>query len=195
MRTVGKLAPIAFTEYYQKEGKTERPHGSRDDVLAESENLGNYAVSHDFRWLNRSPRMHKLLTGPLMAGHIPDREEKIKNAICFFAFEHERLAHRPLTHTSLYKYLAFLDYASIEETGRPALGLLYLSRVRHPLPIGTFARLAKLKKDRFVFLRRGGGGYLVKARGEPDVSYFSPLELKGDEETRRDSRAQVREGV
>jgi hypothetical protein len=113
-----------------------------------------------------------------MAGNIPDREEKIKNAICFFAFEHERLAHRPLTHTSLYKYLAFLDYASIEEIGRPALGLLYLSRVRHPLPIGTFARLAKLKKDRFVFLRRGGGRYLVKATGEPDVSYFSPLELR-----------------
>ncbi|MGA2106654.1 MAG: hypothetical protein ABSH25_03335 [Syntrophorhabdales bacterium] len=113
-----------------------------------------------------------------MARSIPDREEKIKNAVCFFAFEHERLARRPLTHTSLYKYLAFLDYASIEETGRPALGLLYLSRVRHPLPIGTFARLARLKKDPFIFLPRGGGGYLVKATGEPDVSYFSPLELR-----------------
>ena len=49
MRTVRKLALIAFTEYYQKEGKTERPHDSRDDVLAESENLGNYAISTDFR--------------------------------------------------------------------------------------------------------------------------------------------------
>ena len=112
-----------------------------------------------------------------MAAGLPDREEKIKNAICFFAFEHERLARKSLTHTSLYKYLAFLDYASIEQSGRPALGLLYLSRVRHPLPLGTFARLARLKKDPFVFLPRRGGGYLVKATVEPDVSHFSPVEL------------------
>ena len=63
-----------------------------------------------------------------MAAGISDREEKIKNAICFFAFEHERLTSGPLTHASLYKYLAFLDYASIEETGAPALGLLYRRR-------------------------------------------------------------------
>jgi hypothetical protein len=112
-----------------------------------------------------------------MAASIPDREGKIKNAICFFAFEHERLARRPLTHTSLYKYLAFLDYATIEKTGRPALGLLYRTRGRHPLPLGTYAKRARLKKDCFIFLPRGGGRYLVKATEEPDVSSFSPLEL------------------
>ncbi len=106
------------------------------------------------------------------------REEKITNAICFFAFEHERHTDTLLTHTSLYKYLAFLDYASIEETGRPALGLLYRTRGRHPLPVGTHAKVARSKKDRFVFLPRGRGRYLVKATGEPDVSSFSPLELR-----------------
>ncbi len=112
-----------------------------------------------------------------MAASIPDREEKIKNAICFFASEHEKLTRRPLTHTFLYKYLAFLDYASIEKTGRPALGLLYRTRGGPPLPLGTHANLDRSRKDRFIFLPRGEGRYLVKATREPDVSYFSPLEL------------------
>ena len=108
---------------------------------------------------------------------IPDREERIKNAICFFASEHQRLTGRPLTHTSLYKYLAFLDYASIEKTGRPALGLLYRTKGRHPLPVGTDAKLRSLREDRFIFLPRGQGRYLVTATAEPDLSFFSPLEV------------------
>ncbi len=112
-----------------------------------------------------------------MADSIPNREERIKNAICFFASEHQRLTGRPLTHTSLYKYLAFLDYASIEQTGRPALGLLYRTKGRHPLSVGTDAKLRSLREDRFIFLPQGQGRYLVAATAEPDLSFFSPLEV------------------
>ena len=112
-----------------------------------------------------------------MAASIPNREERIKNAICFFASEHRRLTGRPLTHTSLYKYLAFLDYASIEKTGRPALGLLYRTKGKHPLPVVTHAKLHSLREDRFVFLPQGQGRYLVAATAEPDLSFFSPLEV------------------
>jgi hypothetical protein len=112
-----------------------------------------------------------------MAAAIPRREEKIKNAICFFASEHEGRTGTLLTHTSLYKYLAFLDYATIETTGRPALGLLYLARMRHPLPIGIYAKLQRSRKERFIFLSRGQGRYLVKATEEPDLSFFSPSEV------------------
>ena len=112
-----------------------------------------------------------------MTAAIPNREEKIKNAVCFFASEHERLTGTSLTHTSLYKYLAFLDYASIEKTGRPALGLLYRTKGRHPLPAGTHANLHSLREDRFIFLPQGQGRYLVAATAEPDLSSFSPLEV------------------
>ena len=92
-----------------------------------------------------------------MAAAIPNREERIKNAICFFASEHQRLTGRPLTHTSLYKYLAFLDYASIEKTGRPALGLLYRTKGRHPLSIGTDAKLRSLRRIASSFFPRVRG--------------------------------------
>ena len=101
-----------------------------------------------------------------MVAGIPHREERIKNAICFFASEHERVTSRPLTHTSLYKYLTFLDYASIEKTGRPALGLLYRTKGRHTLPIPTYTKLHSLREDRFIFLPRGQGRYLVSSDGE-----------------------------
>jgi len=111
-----------------------------------------------------------------MANTEPGNEEKIKNAICFFAFEHERFTGKLVSLTSLYNYLAFLDYASLEKTGRPALGLLYSMRGRHPLPVNTLAKLQGLKMDPFTFLPQAKGGYLVKARQEPDMSRFSPFE-------------------
>lgn len=49
-----------------------------------------------------------------MAQPIPYKDEKLKNAICFFANEHEKLTRKPLSQTFLYKYLAFLDFKSIE---------------------------------------------------------------------------------
>ena len=107
-----------------------------------------------------------------MATAIPDREERIKNAISFFASEHRRLTRRPLGHTFLYKYLAFFDFAIMEKTGHPSLGLLYSTRGKGPSPI----RRGKLKSDRFIFLPRGEGRYIVTAAGEPDLSCFSPSE-------------------
>lgn len=112
-----------------------------------------------------------------MAVTIPHREEKITNAVCFFASEHERITGTLLTHTSLYKYLAFLDYAAMEKTGRPALGLLSLTRMRHPLPVDIYAELQRSRKDCFSFLSLGQGLYLVKATERPDLSFFSPLEV------------------
>ena len=112
-----------------------------------------------------------------VATRIPYSEEKTKNAICFFASEHERRTGTLLTHTSLHKYLAFLDYSSTEKTGRPALGVLYQTRERQPLPVSTYAKLQRSRRDCVAFLRGGRGGYFVKAIGEPDLSSFSPFEV------------------
>ncbi|MGH2575337.1 MAG: hypothetical protein ACRDFC_06525, partial [Ignavibacteria bacterium] len=58
---------------------------------------------------------------------IPYQKEKIINSILFFAKEHKNKTRKPLLQTFLYKYLAFLDFKSVEETGLPALGLTYLA--------------------------------------------------------------------
>lgn len=132
------------------------------------------------------------------AAAIPYREERIKNAICFFALEHERITGTLLTHASLYQYLAFLDYAILEKTGRPALGLLYRTRMRHPLPVGIYAKLQRLKKDCFSFLSRAQGEYLVRATEEPDLSFFSPpevSEMKGLVETHAHRFARARDAT
>jgi hypothetical protein len=112
-----------------------------------------------------------------MAVTIRDREKKIKNAICFFASEHERLTHKPLTHTFLDQYLAFFDFASMEKIGHPALGLLYRTRGRGPLPIGTYEMRDKQKNGCHILLSQSKGRYIVKATGKPDLSCFSPFEL------------------
>lgn len=108
---------------------------------------------------------------------IPEKEEKIRNAICFFASEHEKLTRKPLAHTFLYKYLAFLDYASLEKIGRPALGLLSCTMGRGPVPIGVYGKGDKARGAGFVYVSRGPGRYIVKASGKPDLSCFSPFEL------------------
>ena len=46
---------------------------------------------------------------------IPYQKEKIENAICFFASEHQKKTKHPLYQTFLYKYLAFLDFESLRE--------------------------------------------------------------------------------
>lgn len=113
-----------------------------------------------------------------MAVTISHKEKKIKNAICFFASEHERLTRKPLTNTFLYKYLAFLDFTSIEKIGRPALGLLYRSTGKNPLPIRTYEKRDKLKNGCLIFLSRSEGRCIVKATGKPDLTCFSPFELR-----------------
>ena len=112
-----------------------------------------------------------------MAQAIPYKDEKLKNAICFFAKEHEKLTRKPLSQTFLYKYLAFLDFKSIEDTGRPAIGLTYMAMKRGPVPMELYGKRNELKDDCFVFIPQEEGRVIIKAIGEPDMDYFSPYEI------------------
>ncbi|QID33061.1 type II toxin-antitoxin system antitoxin SocA domain-containing protein [Pampinifervens florentissimum] len=66
----------------------------------------------------------------------PLRREKLENAIAYFAKRHYEKTGRPLTKIYLYKYLAFMDFLSVRETGRPAIGLRYLAMKYGPVPVG-----------------------------------------------------------
>lgn len=122
----------------------------------------------------QKPFPHKLAHGEVPTAAIPDWNHKIKNAITFFAWEHERLLQEPLAVTTLHRYLAFFDYASSEKTGRPAFGL-------HSRGMGRAltepCKGPETREDDSFLLIPHKGQYTVKATKEPDLSCFSSFEL------------------
>jgi len=105
---------------------------------------------------------------------LPYRKEKIQNAIAFFAKEHRKKTRKPLYQTYLYKYLAFLDFTSLRETGRPALELVYKAMRRGPVPVEIYedkvdTHLYKFIKDDF--------GEFVATTNKPNMDYFSSCEI------------------
>jgi hypothetical protein len=106
---------------------------------------------------------------------IPCRTEKIQNAIAYFAEQHRKRAKRYLYQTFLYKYLAFLDFFSLKETGRPALDLVYKAMKRGPVPIEIYGDKSETPKYKFM---RDELGEVVVAKGKANLDYFSPYEIK-----------------
>jgi hypothetical protein len=117
--------------------------------------------------------MIKFIRNLLMATTVPDGEEKVKNAIVFFASEHKRLAQKPLAVSSLHKYLALLDHASLKKVGHPTFGL-HFRRMGRKLT-DPYERRETRKDDCFVVFPQEGE-YVVKATGKPDLTYFSSFE-------------------
>lgn len=109
---------------------------------------------------------------------VPYQNEKIESAICYFASEHHKATRKPLTQTYLYKYLALLDFRSLETTGKPVLGLEYMAMERGPVPIKIYRERDQLKSSCFEFRKIGESVYLVVAKGKPDLDYFSEQEVK-----------------
>jgi hypothetical protein len=106
---------------------------------------------------------------------IPYRDEKIQNAIVFFALNHKKKARRRLYQTFLYKYLAFLDFSSIKEQGFPILGLTYKAMKRGPVPIEIYSHRKETKLYRF---QKDEFGEFVVAKKKPNLDYFSPYEIE-----------------
>jgi uncharacterized phage-associated protein len=108
---------------------------------------------------------------------IPYQKEKIENAICFFASEHQKKSKKPLYQTFLYKYLAFLDFESLRKTGRPCLGLSYKAMDRGPVPIEIYDQRAKIQSLLFEFRKVKDDIYTVLPKRKPNLDYFSKKEI------------------
>jgi len=106
------------------------------------------------------------------------REEKIKNAICYFAAEHAKRTKKPLHQTFLYKYLAFLDFESLSDTGQPVLGLKYKAMERGPVPIEIYNKRKGLKTDCFEFKELEDDKFIIMPKGHPSLEYFSSYEIQ-----------------
>lgn len=106
------------------------------------------------------------------------QKEKIENAICFFASEHRKKARSFLYQTFLYKYLAFLDFESLQESGRPILGLEYKAFPKGPVPRELYENRYDLKSECFEFKADPEGKFIVLPKGKPNMDYFSQYEIK-----------------
>lgn len=105
---------------------------------------------------------------------IPYRKEKIQNAIVFFAREHRKKTRKPLYQTYLYKYLAFLDFISLREIGRPSLELIYKAMKRGPVPIEIYEKKEDTPLYRFVKDERGE---IIVTKTKPNMDFFSSYEI------------------
>lgn len=116
------------------------------------------------------------LKDPIIA-MIPYQKEKIENAICFFAREHLKKTKHPLYQTFLYKYLAFLDFESLRETGRPCLGLTYKAMERGPVPMEIYNKRNEFKTPSFEFRRDQEGRITIHSKCKANLEYFSKYEI------------------
>lgn len=109
---------------------------------------------------------------------IPYQKEKIENAICFFANEHQKKTKHPLYQTFLYKYLAFLDFETLRETGRPCLGLSYKAMERGPVPMEIYGKRHELKSPCYEFREDLEKRVTIHPKNKPNLDFFSKKEIK-----------------
>lgn len=111
---------------------------------------------------------------------IPYQKEKIENAICFFALEHYTETGCYLYQTFLYKYLAFLDFNTLEKIGRPSLGLTYRALEQGPVPCEIYDKRKHYTTELFEFelVDREKNAYVIIPKKEPNLDYFSDCEIE-----------------
>ena len=104
------------------------------------------------------------------------KKERIRNAIAFFALEHEKLVHEPLGVDLLRRYLASLGYRSFEGERRSVLSLLHIGMRRSQLVVDIDGKPTKMECDSFSLVSHDGTT-VVEATRPPDLDCFSPFEL------------------
>jgi hypothetical protein len=104
------------------------------------------------------------------------QKERIENAICFFAAEHQKVTKKPLFQTYLYKYLAFFEFDHLKKYGHSPLGLTYRAMPRGPVPMEIYSNREKFKTPCVAFKKVGEDQYLVVSQGNPEMDYFSTTE-------------------
>jgi len=106
------------------------------------------------------------------------RKEKRENAICYFATEHYNRTGRYIPQTTLFKYLAYLDFMSLEEIGRPSLELEYKAMDNGPVPHKIYNMRRNYKSRLVEFVPRKNEKFIIRAKQSANLDYFSKYEIK-----------------
>jgi uncharacterized phage-associated protein len=106
------------------------------------------------------------------------KKEKLENAICYFATEHRNKTGRYLPQTILFKYLAYLDFMSLKDTGRPSLELEYKAMGNGPVPYRLYNKRRNYKTSLVEFVPRNGNKFTIESKNNPNLDYFSRYEIR-----------------
>jgi uncharacterized phage-associated protein len=109
---------------------------------------------------------------------IPYREEKRENAICYFATEHCNKTGRYLSQTILFKYLAYLDFLSLKDIGRPALEYEYKAMINGPVPHKLYNERRNYKSRLVEFIPKKYEKFIIVPKKDANLDYFSKYEIE-----------------
>ncbi len=106
--------------------------------------------------------------------------ERLETAIGFFADRYCRKHRQGPSQTEVYKFLAFVEFASIKEVGKPVFGLRYLAMEWGPVPIDFYEEVKTRSPGRFKYFvtvrdSLSSGKSVIRFLPKKGVSY--PLDL------------------
>lgn len=109
---------------------------------------------------------------------IPYRKEKRENTICYFATEHYNKTGKYLSQTILFKYLAYLDFSSLKDIGRPALEFEYKAMENGPVPHKLYNMRRNYKSRLVEFVPRENEKFIIVPKRNASLDYFSKYEIE-----------------
>ena len=110
------------------------------------------------------------------------KREKLENALSYIIKIHETLAKKEATQTYIYKYMALVDFKSLEETGRPVFDFDYIALKKGPVPAKLYDFRENIVDDEDFFdviklKMTDEGNFVYKNKKEPDLDYLSDYEI------------------
>ncbi|OHD17292.1 MAG: hypothetical protein A2Y38_25330 [Spirochaetes bacterium GWB1_59_5] len=106
------------------------------------------------------------------------RQDRINNAICYFAAEHRRRAQKPAYQTYIYKYLAIFDFRILQDTGRPALDIGYDAYEKGPVPRHLYDTRATHRNRCYKLVPEGENSIIIEPSKRPNLEFFSAYEIE-----------------
>lgn len=105
------------------------------------------------------------------------RKERIENAIAYFASEYKKRTKKNIPQTALYKALAFVEFALVEETGRTFLRLSFKAMKNGHVPKEIYTDKKYRESELYSFKELEKSTVIVPKK-EYDLDYFSPHEIE-----------------
>lgn len=106
--------------------------------------------------------------------------ERVEAAIGFFANKYYRKHRQGPSQTEVYKFLAFVEFASIKEVGKPVFGLKYLAMEWGPVPVDLYEEVKTRSPGRFKYFvttreSLPSGKFVIRFLPKREVSF--PLDF------------------